>query len=284
MAPTREPLRNATRWRRLTAPWRLKPDFLIIGAMKAGTTSLYDILAQHPRVLPALRKEVHFFDLADRFDRGLGFYRAFFETRQSRARLLAELGKPILTGEASPYYLYHPLAPQRVAQQLGRPRCIALLREPIARAWSHFQHAKRYRWESRLFREAVAAQLRDPERLERELLADPTRDHTAHQLLSYVHRGQYAEQLERWFAAVGRDNVLVLNAERFYRDTDAQVARVLDFLGLPPAKLALPKPSNAGGYKSDMRDDVRQKLLEYYAPHNERLFELLGERYDWPAL
>lgn len=272
---------NATRWRRLTAPLRLEPDFLIIGAMKAGTTSLYDILAQHPHVLPALRKEVHFFDRADRFGRGMRFYRAFFETHRSRARSLAAVGEPVLTGEASPYYLYHPLAPARVAKHLPRAKCIALLREPIARAWSHFQHAKRYKWEKRLFREAVAAQLADPARLERELLADPSRDHTAHQLLSYVHRGHYADQLERWFDAVGKDNVLVLNAERFYRETDTEVARVLDFLGLPSATLSLPKPSNAGGYKSDMRDDVRQQLLEHYTPHNERLYELLGERYDW---
>lgn len=281
--PIREPLVNATRWRLATSPFRALPDFLIIGAMKAGTTSLYDILAKHPRIAPALRKEVHFFDLVRRYNRGTLFYRAFFDTTLSIERRAEAAGGPILTGESSPYYLYHPIAPARVAATLPGVKCIVLLRDPVSRAWSHFQHARRLVWEQREFREAVDEQLRDPAATERVLLADPTRHVPAHQLQTYVHRGHYAEQLERWFAAVGRECVLVLNAEAFYRDTDAQVQRVLSFLDLPHAPVKLRRPSNAGNYKESMDDDVRLRLIEHFAPHNERLYALLGERYDWPT-
>ena len=279
----REPLINATPWRLATAPFRALPDFLIIGAMKAGTTSLYDILARHPRIAPALRKEVHFFDLVKRHNRGTLFYRAFFDTTLSIERRAEAASGPVLTGEASPYYLYHPLAPARVAAALPGVKCIVLLREPVSRAWSHFQHARRYGWDEREFCEAVDTELSDLTQPERQLLADPSRHVPAHQLRTYVHRGQYAEQLERWFNAVGRERVLVLNAERFYRETDAQVRQVLEFLDLPAAPLRLPKPSNAGDYKDDMPDEIRQRLIEHFAPHNERLYALLGERYDWPT-
>jgi lipopolysaccharide transport system ATP-binding protein len=92
------------RARLLTAGLRRAPDFLIIGAQKGGTTSLYSYLCEHPSVVAAERIEVHYFDLA--YDRPWWWYKSHFPGRIGNGRTL--------TGEASPYYLFHPLVPERV--------------------------------------------------------------------------------------------------------------------------------------------------------------------------
>ncbi len=114
-------------YRRLTSGSRRLPDFIILGAQRAGTSSLYYYLSQHPQILPAVRKELHFFD--DHYRRGLGWYRSQFPTRGARGTI---------TGEATPYYLSHPHAPARIQRLLPQARLIVLLRNPVERAISHY--------------------------------------------------------------------------------------------------------------------------------------------------
>ncbi|HXS47682.1 MAG TPA: sulfotransferase domain-containing protein, partial [Solirubrobacterales bacterium] len=178
--------------RRTNAGQRPLPDFLIIGAQKGGTTSLHAYLSEHRRVSPSSTKEVHFFDHA--YDRGLGWYRAHFQ-RSAKAPLS-------LSGEATPYYLFHPLVPARVAETLPESRLIVILRDPVDRAFSHHNHELALGFEDLPFEEAIE---REPERLEGEqerILEDPGYRSFAHQHHSYVSRGRYAEQLERWLAHV----------------------------------------------------------------------------------
>ena len=120
---------------RITAPFRALPDFLIVGAQKGGTSSLYAYLAQHPSVLPSFRKEVKFFDC--NYFCGHTWYRAHFPLRYKLSR-----GNRI-TGEGTPNYLFHPTALQRLALTLIDVKIIILLRNPADRAYSHYQHQKR---------------------------------------------------------------------------------------------------------------------------------------------
>src|SRR5438093_4320202 len=121
-----------------TSKLRVLPDFLIIGAQRAGTTSLYRYLSRHPAVAPAvLAKGAHYFDTA--FDRGLPWYRGHFPTRMTAERIRAREGT-FATGEGSPYYLFHPLAAERIAAALPGVKLVALLRDPVERASSHWVH------------------------------------------------------------------------------------------------------------------------------------------------
>src|SRR5687768_14227353 len=113
------------RWRASRRESRL-PDFLIIGAQKCVTTYLYRTLVEHPLVLPALRKEVHFFD--NGYRRGLAWYRGYFPVRAGAD----------ISGEASPYYFFHPHAPRRIKECVPGVKLILLLRHPVMRAYSHF--------------------------------------------------------------------------------------------------------------------------------------------------
>ncbi|MGH7515389.1 MAG: sulfotransferase domain-containing protein [Gemmatimonadales bacterium] len=259
-------------YRLLTGPLRGLPSALIIGAQKGGTTSLFKYLVQHPDVLRPITKEIHFFDL--HHTRGLAWYRSNFPY----AHRLRGGG---LTLDATPYYLAHPLVPERVAQLLPDIKLIAVLRNPIDRALSHYQHEVRGGRESLSFAEAIA---QEPERLAQEeerLRTQPDYYSYNHQRYSYARRGLYHEQLERWLRHFPRSQLLVLQSERMFRDPSVAMGGVHRFLGLRPHELRQYKPYHKGNYHRGIPEELRAKLAGYFEPHNRRLFEWLGEEFDW---
>ncbi len=258
--------------RRLTSAQRVLPDFLLIGAQKAGTTSLYNYLVQHPRVFPVYRKEVHYFDIGYR--RGPGWYRSFFPTQREVEEHAA------LTGEASPYYLFHPQAPARVHQDVPGAKLIVLMRNPVDRAYSHYQHEVRKGEETLSFLEAID---REEERLSGEterLTADGSYYSQAHRSFSYLARGRYLEQLTPWIERFGRERLLLLPSKRMYAEPQAVLAEVCDFLGLDPFAGTETRPHNDFRYGA-MEPAERERLVRYFRPHNEALYEVLGEDYGW---
>lgn len=254
--------------RRASAGERPLPDFLVIGAQKAGTTSLLEYLCEHPAVLPPVRKEVHFLD--HEFERGPAWYRAHFPRRRPGA----------LTGEATPYYLFHPLAARRAAAVVPGAKLIVLLRDPVDRAFSHHNHELALGFESLGFEDAIAA---EPHRLageEERILADPRYRSFAHQHHSYLARGEYARQLERWLECFGRDRLLVLSAEDLFADPRATVLRTQEFLGLEPREPVDVSARNARSY-APIDPALRGWLAARFAAGNERLYELVGRDFGW---
>ncbi|HVS85448.1 MAG TPA: sulfotransferase domain-containing protein [Gaiellaceae bacterium] len=257
--------------RRATARARSLPDFLVIGAQRAGTSSLYNALVRHPLVVRAAVKEVQYFSLFS--EKGDGWYRAHFPLR---ARLRA--GQR--TGEATPYYLFHPRAAERAAAVVPEARLVVLLRDPVERAISQYHFQRRLGFEPlETFEAALDA---EEERLAPELprvLDEPGFAGFAHQHFSYVSRGEYAEQLERWFAVFPRERFLILESGELWSDPAGSYAKTLAFLGLPPHELGYPH-RNAGDYP-EIDPAIRARLRDRFAPSNERLFDLLGRRFDW---
>jgi hypothetical protein len=272
------PLRvRAGQWwpRVLTAGARVLPDFVIIGAQRAGTTSLFEYLAAHPQVLPSLKKEVHFFD--ENWSKGPRWYRAHFPTGGELRERRARTGGLVLTGEGSPNYLFDPESPARAAGLLRETRFLLLLRNPVDRAFSQYQMNARKGHEPLDFPAAVAA---EPARL---AAAERTEGHDramAVRRAAYLGRGVYAEQVARWCDAVGRERLLILRSEQFLREPGRVMERVQAFLGLAVYHPAdYPRYHDSGGAR--MPEETRRRLIEHFAPHNERLFALLGERWDW---
>ncbi len=262
----------------LTSHKRALPDFIVIGAMRSGTTSLHRLLVEHPVVVPALKKEIHFFDL--HFSKGLRWYRAHYPLAGSLQRRPRASHPASITGEASPYYMFHPQASRRAAATVPHAKLLAILRNPVDRAYSHYWHGVRYGYESRTFEEALA---QEPARLTGEcekLLANETYHSRSHQLHSYRARGVYADQLADWLQHFPREQLLVLSNEQFATDPAGQARRVFGFLGLPPEAVRPRKQYNKASY-ADMSPRTRQQLIEYFRPHNARLYELLEERFGW---
>ena len=133
------PLKTAVfTYRRMSSGVRPLPDFLVIGAARSGTTSLYRYLERHPAIAAASMKEIHYFSI-DHW-RGVEWYRAHFPTAMTRKIVTWRGDARCQTGEATPYYLFHPLAPERIADALPDIRLVILLRNPIDRAFSHYLH------------------------------------------------------------------------------------------------------------------------------------------------
>jgi hypothetical protein len=251
-----------------TAHMRSLPEFIMIGGQKCGTTSLFQYLQQHPSVSKVYVEEVHYFDL--NYGRGINWYRAHFPMR----------GDGAMSGDDSPYYIFHPLVPKRVARDLPDVRLIALLRNPVDRAYSHYYHELRRGRETLPFEEALE---REEERLEGEvsrMQADPGYNSFDHQRYSYLARGRYAEQLERWYDLFPRDRLLVLQSEEMFRDPGPVYEQVLDFLGLPRAEPPEFGVFNVGRYPP-MDGTTRRRLEDLFEPHNAVLFKLLGREFDW---
>jgi len=268
--PVRAVLRNAVwTYGKATAALRPLPDFLIIGAQKAGTTALYAYLRRHPQITGPSWKEVSFFDR--HYTRGEAWYRGNFPNA------LRTRG---LVGEASPSYLFHPLAPERVAALVPEAKLIALVRNPVDRAFSQYQHEVALGREPLSFEDALEA---EGERLSGEverMLADPAYFSRPWWDYTYRGRGRYAEQLDRWLAVFAREQLLVVPSEDLLAEPEQTHARVLEFLGAPPHRLdAYPRVFERQ-YEA-MRPETRERLAAEFAEPNRQLYELLGRNLGW---
>ena len=255
------------------------PDFLIIGAQKSGTSSLYHWLTQHPRVRQATKKEIHYFDARYAF-RSVDWYRSFFPETQPESALAADDRPHLLAGEATPYYMFHPCVPRRVAQVLPGVKLLAILRNPVDRAYSHYHMAVRARREQLSFEDAIEA---EAERLEGEverLLADDRYRSPVHCFHSYLARGVYVDQLVRWAEFFAPEQMLILKAADLRADPAATVRKALDFLELPPSEFDFAESYNTRQYPP-LNPATRNRLVEYFEPHNRRLYDFLGVDFGW---
>lgn len=258
----------------LTSDSRRLPDFLIIGAQRCGTTSLYEYLTDHPSIAPAWRKEVHFFD--KHYSKGMRWYRSNFSKEQVRENPAC----PTITGEATPFYLMHPTAAERVSKHLPNVKCIALLRDPVDRAISHYHHVHTRGFEKLSLETALDLEhTRISGEMDRILDGGGWSFNLTH--YSYVRRGIYVDQLQKWYQSLERERVLVIQSERLFADPHSILSEILAFLGLPPMPANIDFPA-LNAYSYDLPDqEIIYRLTEYFHPHNERLFELLGREFNW---
>jgi hypothetical protein len=258
---------------------RMLPGFLIVGAERCGTTSMFHVLKQHPAIFTTtLRKqEVHFFDVA--YGRGLAWYQAQFPFR-APAHLTARRARTApVAFEASPYYMFHPLAPERIHRDLPGVRLLVLLRDPVERACSAHANHLGHGLETESFERAL--ELEDS-RLAGEaerIVADPSHKSYSHRHHSYRTRGHYIDQLEQLERIFGRERILVIDSDDFFADPGPAYDQVLEFLGLPSCTPAF-TPQNARP-RAPMPESVRAALEEHYRPYDERLAAWLGREPSW---
>jgi Sulfotransferase domain len=266
---------------RLTAASRPLPDFLILGAQRSGTTSLARYLAEHPAVRTMANvKGAHYFD--KNYDKGIDWYRGHFPSAPYRAWLKRRTGFDLVTGEGSPYYLLHPLVPERVAEVMPSAKLIAMLRDPIERAYSGYQHEFGRGFETLAFEDAVEA---EPGRLEGErqrMIEDPAYSSFDFQHHSYLTRGLYLDQIQQWLRHFPREQLLVIGAEEFFQEPARLFAHVLEFLELPPWSLDRYEQHNARSY-APMSTAMRTRLEAYFREPNRRLFDDLGRSFAWSS-
>lgn len=258
------------------APFGAKcPDFVILGTQKGGTTSLHNYLCQHPQVATPWAKEIHYFD--DNFSRGERWY-----SRQLIHPVMAldAIRANRICGDTTPYYLFHPRVAERLARHSPNARLIALLRDPVARAYSHYQHNVRRDRERLSFPEAIH---REEKRIADAGLALETgalKFSAEHRHFSYLSRGLYADQLERFLRFFPRDQILILKSEDLFAHPQAIFDQATTFLRLAPISLKGTSVHNEGSYVRG-RIPLEDQLKDYYKPHNERLYTLISRDMAW---
>jgi len=267
-------------FRTLTASMRMLPDFLIIGAQKCGTTSLYTYLMQHPSVGTAFEKEVRYFN--DHYENGVDWYKAHFPTNSYRYLMSRRESATLITGEGEPSYLPNPIVPQRVHDLIPDVKLIVMLRNPVDRAYSHYQHRFSRGRELRTFEDVVKA---DREKLKNGWDNLPTGDYKSlgHLHYSYLPRGFYVDQIRSWMTVFPKEQFLIIRAEDFFIDTQAIYRDVLDFLCLPEHRMEKSERYNVGKYAQPMSAAMKQELAEYFYSHNQRLYDYLGRDFAWDS-
>lgn len=272
-----------------TAAWRPDPEFLVIGAKRGGSTSFFFDLARHPQVVPLFprpdhlpkatqTKGIHYFD--QNYGEGERWYRSHLPSTRARARQARRAGGPVITGEASPYYLFHPHAPERAAALLPDAKLIAVLRDPVERAYSHWKERRRAGAEPLEFAAALDAEDERLAGVDDASLADPSAYSYAHEQQTYVRQSEYDVCLERWLAVYPREQLLVLASEDYYADPQGVLDEAFAFLGLPSAPAGKGEALNAAA-GSALDDATRAGLTAHFAPHNARLADLLGRSFPW---
>jgi hypothetical protein len=272
--PSLEAVKNSLplAFRMATNRFRHLPTTVIVGVKRAGTRRLYANLLKHPRCFAAVEKEIDYF--SEHPDRSVAWYRSRFPLRR---RIVRRGGHVI---EVSPSYLPTPSALRRMKKVLPGARVIVLLRDPVSRAFAHYQHAKSRYVESRSFEAAVAEELRDnafPARRGIALADDAT------PMLGYVSRGYYALQLELLLKVYSRNRVIFIDSASMSDDIGAVCERVFDFMGLDSCDVESGKSGNCYFSHEIIDPRVAQRLREHYRPHDEMLGELLGQSFGWMA-
>jgi hypothetical protein len=283
--------RRATRaYGMATAGLRPGPDFLLIGAKRGGTTSAYFHVLSHPQVLPLFpsarfipkgrdTKGTHYF--ASDFDRSPQWYRSYFPTRARRALGARRTGGVVVAGEASPYYLFHPLAPARAAQLAPEAKLLVALRDPVERTYSAYREQVRNGVETLTFEEALAKEAERTAGEEQRLLEDPYHYSFAHEFQSYAAQSRYAASLERWLQHFPRTQLHVWASEDYYEDADTTVRDICAFLGLERQDLPVIPALNAAP-RAPMDQATRAALIERFADDVAATERLLGRTMPWP--
>ncbi|MEG3932433.1 tetratricopeptide repeat protein [Microcoleus sp. T2B6] len=246
--------------------WNLKavkvPNFIIIGSQRCGTTSLYTYLAQHPRILTPIKKEMDFFSW--HFDRGIDWYLAHFPPMPS--------GEEFVTGEASPSYFDCREAPERLYSLFPEAKLIVLLRNPVDRAISQFYRLTDLNWEARSLDRVISDEVERLNQNPEYIIGEEPGN--------YLARGRYIEFIKNWRTFFPQEQLLILKSEDFYAGAATTVKQVLEFLDLPEYQLSEYQNANPGSYQP-VNESVRDWLSDYFRPYNQELEEYLGREFDW---
>jgi len=261
---------------RATARQRALPNCLIIGAQKAGTSSLYHYLIQHPQVHKSLKKEVHYFDggLKENkytFLQGENWYRSHFP-------LQSDMEKNDICIDATPMYLFNPLAPERIKNLLHKAKLIILLRNPVERAISHYFHVQRHGFEELSINDALA---QEESRLESAKRHKNYKEQSF-RLYSYQERGLYLAQIKRYQALFNEDQLLILSSDELFQKPKETLKQVFNFLEIKNNYLVPDlKSQNVGNNKEKVSKETYLQLEEYFGQANKALFEHIKKHYPW---
>ena len=257
------------KFREATAKYRTLPNFIIIGAQKAGTSSLFEYLREHPQVAVPFRKEIHYFDL--NYLKGLNWYKWHFPLLFNK--------KKSLRFEATPCYMINPIIPKRMALINDQIKIIIMLREPIHRAYSHYQHNLRIKnRENRSFEKAIEDEIDYIPKIIKRIYEDHNYVDINFYRYSYLFRGLYYNQILNWYKYFDSQLFYFVKSEDFFNNPEFELNSLYEFLGLPKINYEKFDTINQGNYNFKINKKTLEFLYKYYNQPNINLANLLGEK------
>ena len=234
-------------------------DFIVPGAQKSGTTALHYFSSKHPQIALPDRQELHFFDDEENFSRTPVDY-----------ELLQRHFRPIrrgqISGEVTPSYLYWKPAMERIHAYNPQIKLVILLRNPIDRAFAH--------WNMQRFKDREALDFMDAIKEEPRRIATPLSIESRR--FAYVDRGFYSMQLERVFKSFPREQVHIVKFEEFRDRKQESLDSIFDFLGVKRIRIGRDKDRNVVPYERAMKAEERKYLAEVFAAEIGKLEEMVG--------
>jgi len=263
-------------FRSLTRNHRVLPDYLIIGAAKCGTSSMYENIIKHPSIMPAFTKEIHFF--TRNYSKGVSWYHQMFPTHFSKKYIEKFKKSKFLTGEASPSYLSHGDVPERVFKLLPNVKLIAMLRNPVNRSFSRYQQQIRQKKDivlKKVERGNKFVAIPEEEFFNLEFLKK-----NPNAFYKIMEESTYINGLERWKKFFPEKQLLIIKSEDFFSDPERIMKQVFEFLGVSNFKLKKYEKKRVGGYLP-MKDQTKNFLVEYFKPYNKKLNEKFKLNFEW---
>lgn len=245
------------------------PDFILVGAQKSATGFLRKFIAMHPQVVWAQNHEVHFFD--KNFEKGTQWYQNQFFDRPTPDHII---------GEKTPAYMALPFVPKRIFSLYPKTKIIMILRNPVSRAYSHYQFNVRRGLENLSFEEAIKA---EPSRVTEGKQKTRKNFHYENHIsmrYSYLGLGIYDKQIQRWLDYFPREQILILKFDDLVQDPQKMMDEIFTFLGLPPFE-NIPFENTKETHYEPMIPATRQKLIEFFRPYNQQLQKLLDQEFPW---
>ncbi len=263
-------------FRYMTNSLRTLPSFLIIGVSKSGKFSVLSYLNQHPDVIAGVKNRVGTYYFDTNFDtKSLSWYKSHFSMRFYKK----------IVGEAPGTYIYHPLAPTRVKKTIPNVKLINFFRNPVLRAYSAYNHSVIEGWEHSSFEDAINSEL---ERINIKKTKEETEldniDYVNNLQYSYLRHGLYANNLEKWLQIFPKTQFKHYSTEELDENYDKIINSIFKFINVRPIKLKKIERQHVGNFKgeySPMKESTRNFLIKFYKPHNEKLFQMIGKKFEW---
>jgi len=260
--------------RKITSNYRSLPDFLIVGTQKGGTTSLYHYLTQHKNIAKSSRKEINYFNLSNR--QPLKDYQLYFPLKIKKF-----FNPKLICGEATPDYIIYPQLPKLIKETIPNVKIIMVLRNPVDRVFSHYSHNLMMKREWLSLEEAIEFEEKRIGKNHVNVFTNKVDMIKNYSNYSYINKSIYHEQVSHYKEFFGDNNILILQSEKLFKNPLEITNLCLDFLNLERLSKIEDEPKNTRKVKIDIDEDLNLKLKEYFAPHNEKLFEVINKRFDW---
>ena len=259
----------------LTGSIRVLPDFLVIGAKRCGTTSLFYHLPEHPCISKSPHDNMGFFN--DNFHLGVNWYKSFFPTIFTRNKIKSEFGN-FLAFDVTTTYMEEESTANNVYQTKPNMKIIVILRNPVDRAYSQYHLNLREKAEKRSFEDAMEENMNELNKESYERYEIKPKFSVEEN--NYLKKGLYAQQLRHWLKIFPRENILIISTEEFESNQQIIYNKIFEFLNISKFEVKNTKKMQKGNYPP-IKSETRNLLLDYFRPHNHELFELINMEFDW---